>query len=355
MRLLIRLFTLALAILAYWLLGFLVQDIESIRGPDYAEVERRFVDVKLVANLKQVESQRAELERQLGNAREQQRQVADGSQNLQRTINQLLELQKLSLEKQVALPAADSGNLSVSLARFLDSQKQYQELNAGIADQTARKLAWDEERRVLEQQIERQRDPARAEFARLQQAHRLRLAAYQLAILIPLLLIGALLVIRRRGSIYFPLMLAYAGATGMKVALVVHEYFPSRYFKYALILVLLGVVARLLIHFIRMIAFPKSEWLLRQYRESYERFLCPVCDYPIRTGPRRFLYWTRRTVHKVLPPSSADAGGDLRYSCPHCGTRLFETCANCGSVRHALLPHCAHCGQAQAIEPAPAP
>jgi len=150
---------------------------------------------------------------------------------------------------------------------------------------------------------------------------------------------------RRRGGIYGPLFFAVAGATLVKVALVVHEYFPSRYFKYILILVLLVVVARLLVQLIRTIAFPKVEWLERQYREAYERFLCPICEYPIRTGPRKYLFWTRRTVHKILPPSGA-AEAESPYTCPCCGTAVFENCSACGKVRHALLAHCEHCGAA---------
>ena len=92
---------------------------------------------------------------------------------------------------------------------------------------------------------------------------------------------------------------------------------------------------------------PGRKWLIKQYREAYERFLCPVCEYPIRTGPRRFLYWTRRTVHKTIPPqaSSGQPLQDEPYSCPSCGTTLFEDCRQCGQSRHSLLPHCSHCGE----------
>ena len=86
---------------------------------------------------------------------------------------------------------------------------------------------------------------------------------------------------------------------------------------------------------------------IKQYREAYERFLCPVCEYPIRTGLRRFLYWTRRTVHKTIP-AQASSGQPLQdepYSCPSCGTTLFEDCRQCGHSRHSLLPHCSHCGE----------
>jgi predicted RNA-binding Zn-ribbon protein involved in translation (DUF1610 family) len=241
------------------------------------------------------------------------------------------------------LSESEKANLSASLKSFLESQKNYQSLNQAIAELTSKKLGLEDEKRQIEQQIAEQRKPAQREYQKLYEAHRLRLAVYQLAIVVPFLLAAGYLLLAKRGSIYFPLFLAFGGASLLKVALVVHEYFPSRYFKYALIVVLLGVVARLLIYCIRTVAFPKTEWLAKQYREAYERFLCPVCEYPIRTGPRKFLYWTRRTVHSVLPQGDV-ASAEEPYTCPSCGTAVFETCPSCQKVRHALLAHCEHCG-----------
>ena len=44
----IRLFTVILAILVYWVLGFFVQDIESIEGPQYDVIEKTHLDQELV-------------------------------------------------------------------------------------------------------------------------------------------------------------------------------------------------------------------------------------------------------------------------------------------------------------------
>ena len=255
----------------------------------------------------------------------------------------------MSIQKAVSLSEAEKENLSTSLKSFLESQKSYQELNQSIADLTAKKLGLAEEKNQAERQLDAQRAPAQEEFQMLNEAHRLRLAFYQLAMLVPLLLVAGYLLMARRSSIYFPLFLAVGGATLAKVALVIHEYFPTRYFKYVLILVLLAVVARLTIYLIRIVAYPKIEWLMRQYREAYERFLCPVCEYPIRTGPRKFLYWTRRTVHKILP-QGAFTGTEEPYTCPSCGTLAFEACPSCQKIRHALLAHCEHCGAKKEVQ-----
>lgn len=342
-RLLIRLLTVSIGVLVYWLLGFLVEDIESIKGPEYSEIEHKHVDQALVEKKEMIDRQIADLERETANKREEQRLVGDSAQNLQLTINQLLDLQKLSIQKGASIPETEKGSLSASLTRFLDDQKSYQELNQNIAGLTSRKLQMDEERRRIDLQISDQQKPAQQDFEKQLETHRLKLAFYQLSVLVPLLLVSGVLLIRKRSTLYFPLFLAFGGATLIKVALVVHEYFPSRYFKYILIVLLLGVVTRLLVHFLRTAAFPKKDWLMKQYREAYERFLCPICEYPIRTGPRKYLYWTRRTVHKVLPRGEW-AGKDEPYVCPSCGTTLFEVCPSCKGIRHSLLVHCEHCG-----------
>ncbi|NLX97875.1 MAG: hypothetical protein GXY83_17055 [Rhodopirellula sp.] len=342
-RFLIRLLAVAMGVLIFWLLGFLMRDIKSIGGPDYDEIEKKYVDQTLVDRQQGVQGRIDELGREFSSKRQQQQLVGESSQNLQRTIGQLLELKRLSIEKNVSLTEAEERDLSLSLTQFLESQKANQELNATMADLTRQKLQSEEELLRIEQRIADSREPAEEEYNRLEELHRLRLAAYQLAVLVPLLLAATYLVIRNRASIYFMLFLALGGATLFKVSLVVHEYFPSRYFKYILILALLAVVVRCLVYLIRLVAFPRIDWLVKQYREAYERFLCPVCEYPIRIGPRRFLYWTRRTVHKVLPRGDSPSEAE-QYTCPSCGTRLFEECPECRKVRHSLLGHCMHCG-----------
>lgn len=343
LRVIIHALTIALGVLVYWLLGFMLSDIASIEGPDYTAIEAKYVEPSLYEKHDDLERRIADLDRDLTSAREQQGIVSASSQNLQSTINQLLELQRLSIEKQVPQAEADSDTIATSQARFLENQTKFQELNQRIAELAAQRYALEREKTDLSRTIDDKLKPAQEEYQELYNAHRIRLAAYQLVLLIPVLLVAVYLLAKRRGSAYFPLFLALGGGTLLRVVLVIHEYFPARYFKYIVTIALLIVVVRLLIYVIRLITHPRPEALLKQYREAYERFLCPVCEYPIRTGPRKWLYWTRRTVHKVLPLSGV---GDIeeRYTCPACGTTLFDACGACGKVRHTKLPHCEHCG-----------
>ena len=341
-RFLIHSLTVALGVLVFWLLGFFMKDVETISGPEWTEIERGYVDAKLYERQEELNQKFADLERKLSNLREQQQLVGSSSDNLQSTINQLLELQRLSIEKDVSQSASDKSTIATSLSGFLENQKRFQELNQQIAELAMEKANLEDEQVVIEKMIGEARIPAQEEFNRLTQAHRIRLAAYQLSILIPILFGAGFFLVKRRGSNYFPLFLAFGGATLVRTVLVIHEYFPARYFKYIVTIAMLIVVVRLLVYAIRLITNPKPESLMRQYREAYERFLCPVCDYPIRTGPRKWLYWTRRTVHKVLP-QYAQTPEEASYTCPSCGTGLFETCGSCQKVRHSLLVHCEHC------------
>lgn len=342
-RLAIRLLTLALAILVFWALDFLTEDIQEIRGPDYDSIEQKHVDKSLREKRDTLQQQIAEFTRQIANETEKQRIVGDSSQNLQQTINQLLELRKLGLQKNASFSEAEQANFTSSLNLFLENQKKYQTLSQAVSELLERKQQLVHENDLAEQEIERQRRPARDEFESLSEKHRLKLAFFQLAVLLPILAATGVVILKMRSSIYFPLFLAVGAATILKIVLVVHEYFPTRYFKYILIGGLLLVVARLLIHFIRVIAYPKVQSLVMQYREAYERFLCPVCEYPIRVGPRRFLFWTRRSVNQLVVPTKTEEQEEA-YTCPSCGSRLFEECPACHQIRHAMLPHCSHCG-----------
>ncbi len=146
----IRLFTVVLAVLFYWALGFLVEDIESIQGPQYDEIEKNHVDQALVEQELKLATDITEVDLAISSKRDEMRIVSDSSQSLQNTINQLIELQKLAIQKSAALPETEQANLSESLARFLDSQKQYQTYNTGLSELTDRKRRFESERMNIE-------------------------------------------------------------------------------------------------------------------------------------------------------------------------------------------------------------
>ena len=346
---LVHLFTVLLAILFYWLLGFVINDIGRWEGPDYQAIEKRMLDPQLVERSDELRKQIEETEREIAEQKSRQAVLSDSTQSSQQTMNQLLEFQKLSLEKDVTPSEEEQRALAESQRLFLANQTEYQNLSAEIARLNEELLDLRREQRAHEERLEEARVPVREEYRRLSEMHDLKVGAVKLAVLVPLLVVAVVLFLKLRGGLYAPLAYAFGTAVLLKVGLVMHEYFPTRYFKYVLILAALAVVMKALIYLLRMVAYPKIEWLLKQYREAYERFLCPVCEYPIRRGPLKFAFWSRRSVKKLAfpPEPSAENGGP--YTCPLCATRLFEKCEKCGAIRHSLLPACESCGNERPV------
>jgi hypothetical protein len=351
-RLLVYFFSVLFAILIYWLLGFFMRDIGTWPGPNYQDVEKRLSNPKLTQEATSVQSQIDEIKRATDNRQQRQKVVRDSTSNSEKTMNQLLELQKLTLQ-QAKTPSNEATQaLAESQRLFLANQAKYQEINDQLATFNEQLGALEDRQRTLQKQIDLQRPAIEAEFGRLQSRHNFKVAAAKLAVLLPLLLLAVWLFLKKRGSLYSPLVYGFGLALLVKVGQVMHEHFPTRYFKYILILIAIVVVTRILVYLLRAMAFPKLDWLLKQYREAYEHYFCPVCNHPIRRGPRQHLFWTRSSLKKLRVPVPTAPTADEPYTCPVCATRLFEECPACKQVRHALLPACTHCGDTKQILPA---
>lgn len=342
-RLLIAFFAALFGLLVFWLIGFVLRDIGTWPGPDYVALERGMLDPALVRRSDALDAEIADATRRIAEQRERQQILRESTTASQQTMNQLLEFQRLNLQQGADLTDDERQALAEAERLFLANQRRYQELNDEVARLSGRLREVQQERQDLERTLDEKREPVRERYTALAERHDLKVAAAKLAVLLPLVIVGVVLFLKGRGGTYAPLVHAYGAAVLVRVGLVMHEYFPARYFKYVLILVSITVVARILVHLLRSAAHPKREQLLKRYREAYERFACPVCDYPIRRGPLRYLSWTPRSLRKLAVPPEA-AAADEPYACPSCGTRLFEECANCHATRHALLPACEKCG-----------
>jgi hypothetical protein len=210
---------------------------------------------------------------------------------------------------------------------------------------TPRKL--NDEQRENDEKLAQAQEPLRTKFDQQLQRHRLRVAAIKIGVLAPLIILGGCLFARFRNSAYAPIIYAFDVAVLAKTFLVMHEYFPREYFRYILILSALAVIGWLLARLLSIVAQPNQIARLKQYREAYEAFLCPLCQYPIRRGPLKYMAWTPRSLRVVSKPI-ADAS-DEPYTCPSCATALYEKCPSCGATRHAMLPACEHCGAAKEV------
>jgi hypothetical protein len=344
-------FTILSGILVFWLLGFIVDDIGQFKGPQLADVEARVLDQALVRQADEIGREIAAASTRIENQKARQALLRDSTTSSQQTMNQLLDMQKQNIQNNIKPSVEEQNVLAQSQALFIANQSQYQALNEEIVKLTEDQRGLEERRRVVEEELEEQREKAVREFEALDRRHRLRVAAVQLLLLLPLLLAAVYAVLKWRKTIYASLIYAFGVAILVKVILVIHENFPTRYFKYVLLLFSLGVVIRIVVYLIRAAASPKIESLLKQYREAYERFLCPICEYPIRRGPLRYRFWNRRTIRKLVASDHFPQTPEEPYTCPSCGSGLFEPCSSCQGIRHSLLRFCEHCGEEKALDP----
>jgi len=343
-RLLIYIFTAAFGLLVYWLLGFVMRDIETSPGPDYAAVEKGLKDAAAEQEALALQTQIDEANRSVADWKQRQGVLRDSTSNSEKTMNQLLELQKLTLQKGLTASPDEVKALAESQRLFLANQAKYQEMNDQIATLNEQLGSLQNRLRDAQKRVEAKRPAIQEEWGREVSRHQWRLAAIKLGVLLPLLGAAVWLFLKKRGSTYAPMVYGFGLAVVVKVIMVMHEYFPKVYFKYILIVVALALVTRILVYLVRAAAFPKMDWVLKQYREAYEHFFCPICSHPIRRGPLKHLFWTRSSLKKLHVPCDGDSSADEPYVCPVCSTSLFETCPSCQHIRHSLLPACSHCG-----------
>lgn len=350
-RFLVALFTVVLTLLVFWLSGFIMDDIGSVPGPQLTDVEKKFVSGALLQESQANERQLAETSRKISDQEQRQRLLRDSTSGSQRTVNQLLEMQRLNVEKGITLPAPQQQALADSVALFLANQRRDQELTEDIAKLSEEQRAFQGSKRELDEKLAGQREAAEKEWTRLQRRHDLKLAFFKLLFLLPLLLIAVILFLKKRSGLYAPLVYATGTALLWRTILVIHQHFPTRYFKYIILCGAIVIVVGLLVALLRMLRSPKAAVLLKQYREAYESFFCPVCEYPIRRGPMRFLVWNRRSIHKLTPPTAPGSSDATAYTCPACGAQLYERCPACQAIRHSLLPFCENCGAEKPVAP----
>jgi hypothetical protein len=344
-------FSVMVGVLAFWLLGYVLRDIDRISGPDYSQMIADGVPATLTAERQQQAEQINELTRQFESIQKQRELIGQTTQNSQQTINHLLELKRVTSEQQQPLNENQQRALTENLELFLTNQRQVQQLNNELISLSSQLQDLRTQQQATQQAIELATEPIQREYSRQFLLHQWRLAAIKLGLLVPLLLVCGWLFIWHAGGTYARLVYAIGAAVALRVILVMHEHFPAIYFRYILILTSLAICVGVLVWLLRLMARPSRDWLLRQYREAYATFFCPMCEYPIQRGPLKYAYWTRRSLKKFSHKTTSivPAVGSLSYTCPCCATTLFDSCEKCGGTRHALLPACEHCGDIREI------
>jgi predicted RNA-binding Zn-ribbon protein involved in translation (DUF1610 family) len=331
-----------LGLLFFWLLSFVEGDIGTMKGPDWKTVRSQYVPTELDEQQQSLNKEVETLQRKIQTQSEQQRLLSSSTGSLQNTINQLLSIQKESLAKNIEFSEKSKQTLQESQSAFLENQQKYQQYNKAISELTQLQRDREDSLRAVNETVKAKETDARKDYEALYKQHRFKTALLKLAFLVPVFLAVSFIFLKFRTSAYWPLVWAAFLATFIKIALVAHAYFPSKYFKYIALLVVIAIVLRILVYLIRLIVAPKKELLIKQYQQFYDKHLCPVCTKPIKIGPLRYAGWRKKAT--VVAGSGSELDKQQAYTCPSCGTGLYEKCGQCGGIRHALLPYCEHCG-----------
>lgn len=353
-RLLVWLFGFLFALLVFWLLGFIVDDIGSWRGPQYHDFEMTRLDQSLLDAQETLTRQSADIKRAITDLRVDQSNLRDSLKISRETMNEMRATYRLALDQGIRPTQAQQDAMAESERLFLETQQRYQQSVEQMAQLSGRERDVAARQRANTTAVNEAREPILAAFGTVNLKHRLKVAALKLSVLIPLLAVAVWLFVNYRTRLYGPMVNAFGIAVALRVGLVMHDYFPEMYFRYILIAVAVIIVGRVLVTLLRTVAFPKRDWLVKQYREAYEAFLCPMCSYPIRRGPLKYASWTRRSIRKQAVTAATGDDVDEPYTCPVCSTQLYEKCEQCGAIRHSLLPACDRCGTAR-DEPRGAP
>ena len=345
-----------LALLLGWLLGFVVRDVDRLEGPRYETFERRLVGDERMERLTALARERDELLRRIGRQHEVQGHLERSAASARGTMEQLLDVHRLQLEKAVEPTEAEQRALAEGERLFLEAQASFQAANASIAALDEERVRTEEAVRRLEEELAPLREQAQREFQEAFRGHRIRVAALKLGILLPILALSVWLVLARRRSPYRILALALLFAASWRVGWVIHEHFPTEVFKYIATGTGIAVVVAAITVLVRRAVTPPREVLLHQNREAYRRHLCPVCAEPILRGPLRWARWSRNGPRELVGRrEEPGAEAERPYVCPSCGTTLFARCEVCRAIRHTLLPYCESCGTAREIGAPPPP
>jgi len=335
-----------LGVLFFWLLSFVEGDIGRIQGPDRHVVRRQYISEELDNQKADLEKEVRRLKRRIDTLHEQKRNLADNTSNLRNTINQLLSIQKESLAKNVEFPEKSIQTLRESQSAFLENQNNDLRLNEEIGVLIQQRQEREYSLAEVTEQIKMLEEDVNTEYCELMKKHRLKVAVLKLSFLVPVFLVVSFLFMKFRGGAHWPLVWSAFIASFIKIALVAHEYFPTNYFKYIALVVVIAIVLRILIYLIKMIVAPKKDLLIKQYQQFYDKHLCPVCTKPIKAGPLRYAGWKKNA--SVLAAQGTEIDKQQPYTCPSCGTNLYDKCERCGNIRHSLLPYCEHCGTEKA-------
>ena len=333
-----RLFNIAMWLVSFLFAGFLIglggKIVGDLPGVDQRISIEQFLEPGQVARFRFVQDSLERLERGRTTARDRAQMRLNAAANTYRNARQSFD-NWIATRTATTDPTQDpevlqrTRELDILKSAEQSAQAEVDRLNGEIL-QVSQAQAEERDRYT---ELERQ---ARGRFERARFAQELRVFAIRLALTLPLLLVAAWLVMRKRKSQYWPLARGFVLFAVFAFFVELVPYLPSYggYVRYGVGVVASALVGVYVIRAMQRYVAKRAE-VERQTESERRRAL------PYEEAIKQISTGVCPGCERAISNSGAAAPANF---CVHCGMTLFDQCTSCGSRKNAFFHYCPSCG-----------